>query len=243
MVTGPNLWSNFGGGPSPAAALLRRRQLPRPGPGASGTTSECHSRSPAGRPARPRRGDVGDAHLLAGVHAPRPDRRPVLRQHRGAVRRVASSSLRTTRARPSRARTSIPFVVSDEELPDNGWDFVIRSGLLASLRDQEPDAISAVEIAVRPDRQGAGLSSQKLAAMRDNAARQGFAEPRRRSVPTGRQTSTSRCRLTRPRARGRTAGRPVAPGARPGRWPHRKGGPALDGHPRHPRRVAGLDQI
>ena len=71
---------------------------------------------------------------------------------------------------------SVPFVLGDDELPDNGWDFVIRSGLLASLRDQEPDAISAVEIAVRPDRQGTGLSQQLLVAMRDNAARQGFAE-------------------------------------------------------------------
>jgi GNAT superfamily N-acetyltransferase len=69
---------------------------------------------------------------------------------------------------------SIPFVLGEHALPDGGWDFVIRNGLLASLRGQEPDAISAVEIAVRPDRQGAGLSGQMLAAMRDNAARRGF---------------------------------------------------------------------
>ncbi len=71
---------------------------------------------------------------------------------------------------------SVPFVLGDDGLPDNGWDSVIRSGLLASLRDQDPNAISAVEIAVRPDRQGTGLSGQMLAAMRDNAARRGFAE-------------------------------------------------------------------
>jgi GNAT superfamily N-acetyltransferase len=71
---------------------------------------------------------------------------------------------------------SVPFVLGDEALPDNGWDFVIRSGLVASLRDQEPDALSAVEIAVRPDRQGTGLSLQMLAAMRENAAQHGFAE-------------------------------------------------------------------
>ena len=71
---------------------------------------------------------------------------------------------------------SIPFVLEGGVLPDNGWDFVIRNGLLASLRGQQPDAISAVEIAVRPDRQGAGLSSEMLLAMRDNAARRGFAE-------------------------------------------------------------------
>jgi GNAT superfamily N-acetyltransferase len=69
---------------------------------------------------------------------------------------------------------SVPFVLGDDELPDNGWDCVIRNGLLASLRGQEPDAISAVEIAVRPDRQGTGLSGQMLTAMRDNAARHGY---------------------------------------------------------------------
>lgn len=71
---------------------------------------------------------------------------------------------------------SIPFVLGDDVLPDNGWDFVIRNGLLASLGDHEPDSISAVEIAVRPDRQGTGISRQMLVAMRDNAARCGFAE-------------------------------------------------------------------
>jgi len=71
---------------------------------------------------------------------------------------------------------SIPFVLGGDPLPDNGWDFVIRNGLLTSLRGQEPDAVSAVEIAVRPDRQGTGLSRQMLEAMRDNAAQRGFAE-------------------------------------------------------------------
>ena len=71
---------------------------------------------------------------------------------------------------------SVPFVLGGDPLPDNGWDFVIRNGLLASLRGQDPDAISAVEIAVRPDRQGTGVSRQMLAAMRENAAQRGFAE-------------------------------------------------------------------
>ncbi len=71
---------------------------------------------------------------------------------------------------------SVPFVLEGGPLPDNGWDFVIRNALLASLRGQQADAISAVEIAVRPDRQGTGLSHEMLAALRDNAARHGFAE-------------------------------------------------------------------
>ncbi len=74
------------------------------------------------------------------------------------------------------AAHSIPFVIDGDELPDNGWDFAIRNGLLASIHGTEPNAISAIEIAVRPDRQGTGLSSLMLTAMRDNAARHGFPE-------------------------------------------------------------------
>ncbi len=71
---------------------------------------------------------------------------------------------------------SVPFVREDGPLPDNGWDFVIRSGLLASLSAEPANAISAVEIAVRTDRQGTGLSHQMLGALRAHAARRGFAE-------------------------------------------------------------------
>jgi GNAT superfamily N-acetyltransferase len=71
---------------------------------------------------------------------------------------------------------SVPFVLDDEELPPNGWDGAIRSGLLTALEGETPNAVSAVEIAVRRDLQGSGLSGRMLAAMRDNAARHGFAE-------------------------------------------------------------------
>jgi GNAT superfamily N-acetyltransferase len=71
---------------------------------------------------------------------------------------------------------SVPVELGDDELPDNGWDAAIRGGLAVSLRGLQPDAVSAIEIAVRPDRQGTGLSAIMLAAMRDNAARHGFAE-------------------------------------------------------------------
>ena len=71
---------------------------------------------------------------------------------------------------------SIPFTLGtpEEALPDNGWDCVIRNGLLTSVHGTRPDSISAVEIAVRPDRQGTGLSALMLAALRDNAGRHGF---------------------------------------------------------------------
>jgi GNAT superfamily N-acetyltransferase len=71
---------------------------------------------------------------------------------------------------------SVPFVLDGDELPPHGWGAAIRSGLLAAIRDEQPNAVSAVEIAVRPDLQGTGLSSRMLVAMRDNAARHGFAE-------------------------------------------------------------------
>ena len=81
---------------------------------------------------------------------------------------------------------SIPFVRDGAELPDNGWDHVIRNGLLADLRGAKPDAISAVEIAVRPDRQGAGHSRTMLVALRENAARRGFTELLAPVRPNGR---------------------------------------------------------
>jgi GNAT superfamily N-acetyltransferase len=71
---------------------------------------------------------------------------------------------------------SVPFALGDSDLPPNGWDFVIRNGLLTQVHDEKPDAVSAVEIVVRTDLQGRGLSGRMLAAMRANAARHGFAE-------------------------------------------------------------------
>ena len=71
---------------------------------------------------------------------------------------------------------SVPFVLPEGELPDAGWDFAIRSGLLTRLRGEEPNACSAVEIAVVPELQGAGLSGRIVAALRDNAGRLGFSE-------------------------------------------------------------------
>jgi GNAT superfamily N-acetyltransferase len=69
----------------------------------------------------------------------------------------------------------MPFTAGDE-LPDDGWDGVVRRGWLARERGTRPDSVSALEITVRPDLQGTGLSSRMLAAMRDTAAGLGFAE-------------------------------------------------------------------
>ena len=72
---------------------------------------------------------------------------------------------------------SVPFHLDGDELPVDGWDGVIRRGLATRLPGgPAANAVSAVEIAVRPDLQGRGLSAQVLAALRDNAARLGYAE-------------------------------------------------------------------
>lgn len=109
---------------------------------------------------------------------------------------------------------SVPFVLGEREpdgpeLPVAGWDAAIRSGLLASVRGQRPDAISAVEIAVRPDLQGTGLSSRMLVAMRENAARHGFAELVAPVRPNGKQDPAEP--MTAYAARTRDDGLPVDP--------------------------------
>jgi GNAT superfamily N-acetyltransferase len=70
----------------------------------------------------------------------------------------------------------IPYRAAEAGLPDDGWDGVIRQGWLARERGERPDAVSALDISVRTDLQGKGLSSVMLAAMRDHAARRGFRE-------------------------------------------------------------------
>lgn len=85
------------------------------------------------------------------------------------------------------AAYSIPFVLGDDALPDHGWDFVVRNGVMASIQGQAPDAISAVEIAVHPDHQRTGISGQMLLALRENAARRGFRELVAPVRPNGKQ--------------------------------------------------------
>lgn len=104
---------------------------------------------------------------------------------------------------------SVPFVRGEQPLPVNGWDFAVRSGVLASVQGREPDAISAVEIAVRPDLQGTGLSARMLGALRDNARRHGFAELLAPVRPNGKDDPTEP--MTTYAARMRDDGLPVDP--------------------------------
>ncbi|GGV38536.1 GNAT family N-acetyltransferase [Streptomyces spectabilis] len=78
---------------------------------------------------------------------------------------------------------SVPFALrSDErggargELPDGGWDQVLVWAFADLRYGDEPDTVSAIEVAIDPAHQGRGLSGRMLAAMRDNARARGFAE-------------------------------------------------------------------
>jgi GNAT superfamily N-acetyltransferase len=72
---------------------------------------------------------------------------------------------------------SVPFTwAADpaEALPGHGWDGVILAAALDRLAGRRGNLVSALEISVRPDLRGQGLSGVMLDAMRSNAARLGF---------------------------------------------------------------------
>ncbi len=76
-------------------------------------------------------------------------------------------------------------------LPETGWDWAVRSAAHDRLAGTEPTVVSALEIMIRPDLRGTGLSGRMLRAMRDNAARLGFTDliaPVRPSGRAGRVT-------------------------------------------------------
>lgn len=59
-------------------------------------------------------------------------------------------------------------------MPDGGWDWAIRESAYDRLGSGKPTIVSALEIFVRPDVRGGGLSARMLSAVRDNAIRLGF---------------------------------------------------------------------
>ncbi|GGP10486.1 hypothetical protein GCM10012278_50310 [Nonomuraea glycinis] len=71
---------------------------------------------------------------------------------------------------------TVPFFFDGAEPSDDGWDGAIRRAWLTRERGTRPNRISALEITVRRDLLGRGLSSRMLLAMRDNAAERGFEE-------------------------------------------------------------------
>ncbi|MBV9586368.1 MAG: N-acetyltransferase [Alphaproteobacteria bacterium] len=83
--------------------------------------------------------------------------------------------------RPLARAFGVPFAFRDgttgrDELPERGWDEIIRWGYLDRTAGRRPTAVSALEIMVAPHLQGRGVSQLMLMAMRDNARRLGFAD-------------------------------------------------------------------
>ncbi|MCA2215261.1 N-acetyltransferase [Jidongwangia harbinensis] len=71
-------------------------------------------------------------------------------------------------------------------LPEGGWDWAIRTSAHDRLRGAEPTIVSALEILIRPDLRGSGLSGVMLTAMRDNVAKLGFRDLVAPVRPSGR---------------------------------------------------------
>ena len=73
---------------------------------------------------------------------------------------------------------SVPFTWDDDpavRLPEDGWDGVILSAALDRIAGRRGNLVSALEISIRSERRGEGLSDVMLAAMRANASALGFA--------------------------------------------------------------------
>ncbi|GAA2756503.1 N-acetyltransferase [Actinopolymorpha rutila] len=72
-----------------------------------------------------------------------------------------------------------PFILHTDRrgtLPDGGWDRVLTWAFRDHRNNTKPDTVTALEIAVRPDRLGAGMSHSMLGALRAAAAAAGFGE-------------------------------------------------------------------
>lgn len=83
-------------------------------------------------------------------------------------------------ARPLARACAVPYGWPgdpDGGLPDGGYDHIILSGVadLAHDRPRGPLA-AALEITIRPDQRGQGLSGRMLGEMRANLARAGFTD-------------------------------------------------------------------
>ncbi|WP_319464024.1 hypothetical protein [Micromonospora sp. RTP1Z1] len=80
-------------------------------------------------------------------------------------------------AEPGRAVArgyAVPVHWTEPELPETGWDKMIQRATVDRHTGREPTMVSALEICIRPDRRGDGVSALMLAAMREAVAKRGF---------------------------------------------------------------------
>jgi GNAT superfamily N-acetyltransferase len=80
-------------------------------------------------------------------------------------------------AEPGRAVArgyAVPVHWTEPELPESGWDRMIQRAALDRHAGRQPTMASALEICIRPDRRGGGVSTLMLAAMREAVAKRGL---------------------------------------------------------------------
>ncbi|MEV1147719.1 N-acetyltransferase [Micromonospora sp. NPDC049799] len=82
---------------------------------------------------------------------------------------------------------SVPLHWTQDTLPPGGWDRIVQRASINRLAGTTPNLVSALEICVRPEARGGGVSARMLAAMRDNARRLGFTELVAPVRPNGKQ--------------------------------------------------------
>lgn len=63
-----------------------------------------------------------------------------------------------------------------QALPDEGWDWAIKSGVEQAQAGKSPNMLCALEIAVNPDYRGKGLSQLALQTMREIGLQRGFTQ-------------------------------------------------------------------
>ena len=85
---------------------------------------------------------------------------------------------------------SVPFAFRDgsparDELPDDGWERVIRWAHQDWRKGRMPNAVSALEINVLAPYRGRGIAQLMLAAMQRNTHARGFADHQRATLVAG----------------------------------------------------------
>ncbi|MDJ0767855.1 MAG: hypothetical protein QNJ12_03640 [Ilumatobacter sp.] len=68
---------------------------------------------------------------------------------------------------------AVPFAMRGDELPDAGWDEVIRWGIQDATDDRPATHVSALEIVIRSEHRGSGLADRLIGAMRAAARARG----------------------------------------------------------------------
>ncbi|MGC4789650.1 N-acetyltransferase [Micromonospora sp. DT178] len=105
---------------------------------------------------------------------------------------------------------AVPLRWTEPELPDGGWDRVVQRSTLNRLTGADTNIVSALEICIRPDRRGTGLSAVMLAAMREAVAKLGYDTLVAPVRPSGKHTRPE-LPMTEYAAQVREDGLPVDP--------------------------------